>query len=63
MTTRAPRPIIGVVGAGVVGMACALLLAEAGYSVKIVARDLPGDKGSEWASPWCALHTRAPSPH
>ncbi|KAF2141118.1 uncharacterized protein K452DRAFT_299160 [Aplosporella prunicola CBS 121167] len=51
-TTRAPRPIIAVVGAGVVGMASALLLTEAGYTVKIVARDLPGDSGTEWASPW-----------
>jgi len=51
MTTQAPN--IGIVGAGVVGLSIALLLAERGCkNVTIVARDLPGDEGTGWASPW-----------
>ncbi|KAF4171745.1 hypothetical protein CNMCM8694_002085 [Aspergillus lentulus] len=43
---------IGVVGAGVIGLTCALVLAEAGYGVTVLARELPGDNSKKWASPW-----------
>lgn len=43
---------IGVVGAGVIGLTSALSLVEAGHTVTIVARNLPGDLTTEWASPW-----------
>lgn len=37
----------------VIGLTCALVLAEAGYSVNVVARDLPDDSTSQqFASPW-----------
>ncbi|MEQ7006347.1 FAD-dependent oxidoreductase [Actinopolymorpha sp. B17G11] len=35
------RPRVLVVGAGVIGLTCAVRLAEAGYEVNVVARDLP----------------------
>ncbi|KAK4941380.1 hypothetical protein LTR10_018649 [Elasticomyces elasticus] len=43
---------VAVVGAGIIGLASALLLAEEGINVSVIARDLPGDGGIEWASPW-----------
>ncbi|GFG20787.1 D-amino acid oxidase, putative [Aspergillus udagawae] len=43
---------IGIIGAGVVGLTSALALVEAGYSVTVVARELPGDNSQNWASPW-----------
>lgn len=43
---------VGIVGAGVVGLACALLLTDVGFKVAIVARDLPGDMTTNWSSPW-----------
>ncbi|KAK4865036.1 hypothetical protein LT330_001659 [Penicillium expansum] len=43
---------VGIIGAGVVGLTSALLLVDAGYDVIIVARDLPGDETTDWASPW-----------
>lgn len=48
----AQRMRIGVVGAGIFGLATALLLSERGFAVTIVARDLPGDSTLDWASPW-----------
>ncbi|KAH8745363.1 hypothetical protein F5883DRAFT_634101 [Diaporthe sp. PMI_573] len=44
--------LVAIAGAGVLGLTCAYLLTEAGYGVTIVARNLPGDKSTEWASPW-----------
>lgn len=44
---------IGIIGSGVIGLTSALALVDAGYTVAIVARDLPGDDSSQkWASPW-----------
>lgn len=34
---------VGIVGSGVIGLTCALVLCESGYKVSIVARELPGD--------------------
>lgn len=46
---------IGIIGSGVIGLASALALTEAGYGVKIVARELPGDDSQNWASPWYVM--------
>jgi glycine/D-amino acid oxidase-like deaminating enzyme len=46
---------ICVVGAGILGLASSLLLTDAGHKVTIVARDHPGDKNTNWASPWYAI--------
>ena len=47
---------IGIIGSGVIGLTCALVLSEAGYKVSILAREIPGDETSDqskdWASPW-----------
>lgn len=43
---------ITVVGGGIIGLASALLLAEEGLKVSLLARDLPGDGGVGWASPY-----------
>ncbi|KAG2005313.1 hypothetical protein GB937_008856 [Aspergillus fischeri] len=43
---------VGIIGSGVIGLTSALALAQAGYSVMIVARELPGDDSLRWASPW-----------
>jgi hypothetical protein len=41
----------------VVGLTAALALAEAGHSVEVVARDLPGDSTSQqFASPWAGAN-------
>ena len=42
-----------VVGAGIVGLTCAVQLAEAGHQVNVLARDLPGETASSLATaPW-----------
>jgi glycine/D-amino acid oxidase-like deaminating enzyme len=51
---------IGIIGAGVIGLTSALALAEAGYSVTIVARELPGDNSQNWASPWYEFNIPCP---
>ncbi|KAJ5679324.1 hypothetical protein N7462_007568 [Penicillium macrosclerotiorum] len=43
---------VAVLGSGVIGLLSALTLMEAGYTVTIIARDLPGDDSQDWASPW-----------
>lgn len=43
---------VGIIGSGVIGLTSALALVQAGYSVTIVARELPGDDSLRWASPW-----------
>ena len=45
-------PLVCVLGSGIIGLASATLLVEAGYDVVVVARDMPGDPGGlAWASP------------
>jgi D-amino-acid oxidase len=48
------KETIGIIGAGITGLATAYVLSPK-YDVKIVARDLPGDLGVAWASPWYHL--------
>lgn len=44
--------------AGVIGLSCAIRLAEAAYDVTVIARDLPGDLSIEYSSPWAGAHFR-----
>lgn len=46
------RSHVGIVGSGIIGLTTALILSQAGYRVTIVARELPGDDSTKWASPW-----------
>ncbi|OOQ84040.1 FAD dependent oxidoreductase superfamily [Penicillium brasilianum] len=50
-----------IVGAGVLGLSCAVQLSRSGYTVTVIARDLPGDSHIDYASPWAGAHFR-PSP-
>ncbi|KAL2161398.1 hypothetical protein VTH06DRAFT_7959 [Thermothelomyces fergusii] len=59
-----------VIGAGVIGLSCAVLLQEAGYAVTIVAREFPGpfetmDPATKinYTSPWGGAHNRWVPPH
>ncbi|KXX82943.1 D-amino-acid oxidase [Madurella mycetomatis] len=59
-----------VIGAGVIGLSCAILLQEAGYAVTIVARDFPGPFETldpvaqiNYTSPWGGAHNRWVPPH
>ena len=52
-TTVHSKERVGIAGAGIVGLTSALLLADAGYKVTVVARNLPGDTSTQWSSPWC----------
>ncbi|KAL8293550.1 hypothetical protein RQP46_000251 [Phenoliferia psychrophenolica] len=46
-----------VLGAGVLGLTSALVLARQGYKVHIIARDMPSDKDSQaFASPWAGAN-------
>ena len=42
---------IAIVGAGITGLATAYLLSDT-HPITIIARDLPGDINTQWASPW-----------
>lgn len=50
MTDSAPDVVVA--GAGIIGLISALCLSRAGYNVAVIAKNLPGDKTTEWASPW-----------
>lgn len=52
-TVQPSKEQVGITGAGIVGLTSALLLADAGYEVTVVARNLPGDTSTQWSSPWC----------
>ncbi|RAL00163.1 FAD-dependent oxidoreductase [Aspergillus ibericus CBS 121593] len=47
-----------VIGAGVIGLSCAVQLARQGYQVTVVAREIPGDYDIDYASPWAGSHFR-----
>ncbi|KAG7287294.1 hypothetical protein NEMBOFW57_006802 [Staphylotrichum longicolle] len=50
-------PNIVVVGAGVSGLTCALLLAkQKGNTVTVVAKHMPGDYDAEYTSPWAGAN-------
>ena len=49
-----------VVGAGVVGLSCAVQLAEAGHEVAVLARDLPRETTSAVAAGWWYPYLAAP---
>lgn len=57
MNTKQNTKQVGVIGAGVIGLSSALILAEAGYSVTVLAHEGPGDgdESKAWASPWCVF--------
>ena len=47
------KKTVAILGAGIVGLTSAYVLLERGYSVTILARDLPWDVTSQhFASPW-----------
>lgn len=45
---------VGIIGAGITGLAAAYVLSPK-HEITIVARDMPGDFGTGWASPWFAI--------
>ncbi|KAI8344050.1 hypothetical protein BC941DRAFT_407623 [Chlamydoabsidia padenii] len=49
---------IVVIGCGVIGLTTAQLLVEKGYKVTIVATWFPGDRGSNYTSPYAGAHWR-----
>ncbi|KAF2717341.1 FAD dependent oxidoreductase [Polychaeton citri CBS 116435] len=53
-----PQKQVLVLGAGVTGLTSALLLAENGYNVTVVAAHVPGDSSIEYTSPWAGGHWR-----
>ncbi|KAJ3510139.1 hypothetical protein NM208_g15576 [Fusarium decemcellulare] len=51
-----------VVGAGVIGLTSALLLAKEGNHVTVIAKHMPGDYDAEYASPWAGANVIPLSP-
>jgi len=54
ITNNTMAESVGILGAGITGLATAYVLSSK-YKVTIVARDLPGDLGLDWASPWFVI--------
>ncbi|TPX17542.1 uncharacterized protein E0L32_003185 [Thyridium curvatum] len=63
-SSSSPRPTIVIIGAGVIGLTCALsiqdALPEKSYDVLIVAQEWPGqyDSSADYASAWAGAHVR-----
>ncbi|KAL3961072.1 hypothetical protein ACCO45_006189 [Purpureocillium lilacinum] len=57
----APRESIVIVGAGIIGLDVALVLAERGYgkNITVVAEHLPGDTAVDYTSPWAGCNFSA----
>ncbi|GAA5901734.1 FAD-dependent oxidoreductase [Sporobolomyces salmoneus] len=56
LSARSKHKVV-VLGAGVIGLTCALSLVERGYIVHVIARDLPEDTDSQsFASPWAGAN-------
>ncbi|RAL08771.1 FAD-dependent oxidoreductase [Aspergillus homomorphus CBS 101889] len=47
-----------VVGAGVIGLTCAIRLGQRGHPVTVISRESPGDFHIDYASPWAGAHFR-----
>ncbi|KAL1405782.1 D-amino acid oxidase [Vanrija albida] len=61
MTASTAGPLaqdeVVVVGAGVIGLTTALILARRGYKVHVVAKNLPEDElDQDWSSPWAGAN-------
>ncbi|KAK8159193.1 hypothetical protein IWX90DRAFT_439785 [Phyllosticta citrichinensis] len=50
-----------VIGAGVIGLQTAVTFLENGYDVTVIAKHVPGDKSSEYTSPWAGAQWRTHS--
>jgi glycine/D-amino acid oxidase-like deaminating enzyme len=48
--------------AGVIGLTVAAFLAENGFRVTIISKDIPGDFSDQYASPWAGAHWRSHAP-
>lgn len=52
MSSKEAQQQVVVVGAGVIGLTCALHLVNKGHKVLVVAKHFPGDLNIEYTSPW-----------
>jgi glycine/D-amino acid oxidase-like deaminating enzyme len=43
----------------VIGLTTAAFLAENGFKVTIISKDIPGDFSDQYASPWAGAHWRS----
>ncbi|KAK7516762.1 uncharacterized protein IWZ02DRAFT_455067 [Phyllosticta citriasiana] len=50
-----------VIGAGVIGLQTAVTFLENGYRVTVIAKHVPGDKSSDYTSPWAGAQWRTHS--
>ncbi|KAK8214550.1 hypothetical protein IWZ01DRAFT_500156 [Phyllosticta capitalensis] len=57
----ASKAHIVVIGAGVVGLQTAVTFLEHGHAVTVIAKHVPGDKSSEYTSPWAGAQWRTHS--
>ncbi|OQU99954.1 hypothetical protein CLAIMM_05520 [Cladophialophora immunda] len=58
MATQKQKHIL-VLGAGIIGLQTAITLLQAGYSVTVFAKHLPGDISVDYTSPWAAAMWRS----